>query len=55
VPISCVGGERASVRYLPSPAVGGLPPPFIGQGGGSLQSCRIVSATCGGMVYDAVE
>jgi hypothetical protein len=32
VPISCVGGERASVRYFPSPATGGPPPPFIGQG-----------------------
>jgi hypothetical protein len=30
-------------------------PPFIGQGGGSLQACRTVLATCDGMADSATE
>jgi hypothetical protein len=33
----------------------GTVPPFIGQGGGSLQACRTVPATCNGMAYSATE
>jgi hypothetical protein len=33
----------------------GTAPPFIGQGGGSLQAYHTVLATCGGMVDSATE
>jgi hypothetical protein len=39
----------------PLPCGWGTAPPFIGQGGGSLQACRTVLSTCGGMVYNVVE
>jgi hypothetical protein len=37
------------------PAARGSAPPFIGQGGSSLQACRTVLATCGGMAHSAME
>jgi hypothetical protein len=30
-------------------------PPFIGQGGSSLQACHTISPTCRGMAYNAAE
>jgi hypothetical protein len=48
----------ASVRVclLPSSPRGqGTAPPFIGQGGASLQVCRTVLATCDGMADSATE
>jgi hypothetical protein len=38
-----------------SPFGQGTAPPFIGQGGGSLQACRTVLATCDGMADSATE
>jgi hypothetical protein len=45
------------VRNYPSSlATRGPPPPFIGQGGGGLQSCSTaLSATYGGMEHSVVE
>jgi hypothetical protein len=43
------------VRAPSIPCGRGTAPPFIGQRGGSLQACRTVLATCGGMAYSAVE
>jgi hypothetical protein len=40
---------------LSSPCSWGTGPPFIGQGGGSLQACHTVLSTCRGMVYNVVE
>jgi hypothetical protein len=42
------------VRH-PDPCGWGTASPFIGQGGSSLQACRIVLATCEGMAYSATE
>jgi hypothetical protein len=49
------GGKRVSESYQPSPCGQGSAPPFIGQGGGSLQVDHTVLATCDGMVYSAME
>jgi hypothetical protein len=37
------------------PAAGGPPPPFIGQGEAVYNRATLFWATCGGMVYNAVE
>jgi hypothetical protein len=50
--------KAVSVRVcvlLSPPCSQGTSPPFIGQGGGSLQACRTVLATCDGMADSATE
>jgi hypothetical protein len=49
------GGKRASECCPSSPCGQGTAPPFIGQGGGSLQACRAALSTCGGVAYSAAE
>jgi hypothetical protein len=41
--------------YMSSPCGQGTAPPLIGQGGGSLQACRTILATCPGMADSATE
>jgi hypothetical protein len=47
--------ERVRVSALRPLRDQGTAPPFIGQGGGSLQVCRTVLATCGGMAHSTTE
>jgi hypothetical protein len=49
------GRKRVGEYYLSSPRGQGTAPPFIGQGGGSLQAYRTVLATCDGMADSATE
>jgi hypothetical protein len=46
---------RVSALCRRPPSGQGTAPPFIGQGGGSLQACRTVLATCGGMAHSIME
>jgi hypothetical protein len=48
------GGERVSVLATP-PHGNGTVPPFYRPRGGSLQACRTVLTTCGGMAHSIVE
>jgi hypothetical protein len=48
------GGEHVSVLAI-APYGRGAAPSFYRPRGGSLQSCRTVLITCGGMVYSVVE
>jgi hypothetical protein len=48
------GSVRVRAPYRP-PCGRGTAPPFIGQGGGSLQACCTILATCDGMAYSAME
>jgi hypothetical protein len=51
-----VKAESVWVSAMCHPLCGqGTAPPFIGQGGGSLQACRTVLATCDGMADSATE
>jgi hypothetical protein len=50
-----VKAESVRVNAICRPLRPGSTPPFIGHGGGSLQACRIVLSTCGGMAYSVVE
>jgi hypothetical protein len=51
-----VKAESVQVSVARRPPCGwGTAPPFIGQGGGSLNACRTVLSTCRGMVYNVVE
>jgi hypothetical protein len=48
--------RAVSVRVCLLPPRGqGTAPPFIGQGGGSLQACSTILATCDGMAHNVVE
>jgi hypothetical protein len=51
-----VKAESVRVFAIGRPPVArGLSPPFIGQGGGSLQVCHTISPTCRGMAYSVTE
>jgi hypothetical protein len=49
------GGKCATECCSSSPCGQGTAPPFIGQGGGSLQACRTILSMCGGVAYSAAE
>jgi hypothetical protein len=51
-----VKAESVQASAIRQPSCGwGTAPPFIGQGGSSLQACRTVLAMCRGMAYSAME
>jgi hypothetical protein len=50
-----VKAESVQVSAIRHPCGYGTAPPFIGQGGGSLQACHTISSTCRGMVYSIAE